>query len=192
MNDKATENKNSANGSSDTSAFQVKLARKENIKANPHRVNWRANSEETSVSSNDHQSTLSTAYKEHKDILVFLEPFLASLPSSTFQLPAKDFASLALSAAVLYKNANEKLIRTSNMSSFPSSTRFKFELKASQKLKKKEEYKLLSNETAFKIIPFQKYLHGAIIETQKLEVTESKVNLQKLRFITLSSLITIL
>ena len=179
MNDQATKSKNRDNGSSDSSAIQAKLARKEGIKANQHRVNWRANSEETSVSSNDRQSTLSTAYKEHKDILVFLEPFLASLPSSTFQLPAKDFASLALSAAVLYKNANEKLIRTSNMSSFPSSTRFKFELKASQKLKKKEEFKSLSEDTATKVLQFQTFLRGAIIETQKLEVAESKVNLQK-------------
>ena len=104
MNDKATKSKDRANGGSDTSAIQAKLARKENIAANPHRVNWRTNStEETSVSSNDRQSTLSKAYKEHTDILMFLEPFLASLPSTTFQLPAKDFASLALSAAVLYK-----------------------------------------------------------------------------------------
>ena len=179
MNNQTTKSKNRDNGNSDSSAIQAKLARKEGIKANQHRVNWRANSEETSVSKNDRQSTLSTAYKEHKDILLFLEPFLASLPSTTFQLPAKDLASLALSAAVLHKNANKKLLRTSTMSSFPSSTRFKFELKASQKLKKKEEFKTLSDETASKVIEFQKYLHGAIIEAQKLEVTESKVHLQK-------------
>ena len=130
MNNKTTKNKNYTNGPNNIIAIQIKLARKENIKANPHNVNCHFNlTEEASFSSNDRKSTLSKAYTGRKDILMFLEPSLVSLPSTISQLPAKDLASLALSAAVLYKNATEKLICLSTMKAFLSSTRFNFELK---------------------------------------------------------------
>ena len=87
----------------DVSAANAKSARKENIKANANRVGWRNKSDIPSDGSNN--NNVNSALKEHEEFLQFLDPILESLHSKTVTLPAKDLASLVLSAAVLRKNA---------------------------------------------------------------------------------------
>ena len=67
---------------------------------------------------------MNQALKDHEELLKFLDPILESLQSKTVILPAKDLASLVLSAAVLRKNALEKLSRTMNSDKIPNSVTF--------------------------------------------------------------------
>ena len=120
------------------------------------------------------------ALKEHKDLLKFLEPHLASLPSITFTLPAEDLASLALSSAILFKNANEKHERTLKAHFLPKSIpRTDFKLQATNKLRKKPEFKALETKVDNQVAIFQNFLKDAILESQKMEINESRSHLQK-------------
>ena len=117
----------------DVSASNAKSARKENVKANANRVGWRQKSDTTTDKSKD--NIVNKALKEHEDLLHFLDPILESLHSKTVTLPAKDLASLVLSATVLRKNALEKLSRTIKSDRSPNSAHFDFKLDSSQKIK---------------------------------------------------------
>ena len=178
MNEDATRNTNKGMNGPNGSALLAKSARKETIKANPNRVKWRAL--DISQTEKSRPNTVKTALDEHKELLLFLVPALASLPSTTFTPPAEDLASLALSAAVLYKNACEKLTRTKNSPTLPKSVpKMDFELQASNRLKKKDEFKVLVSQTDTKISEFKDYLRGQILKSQELEIKESIVHLQK-------------
>lgn len=83
----------------DVSAFNAKSTRKENIRANVNSVVWRQKSDILSDGSPD--NNVNNALKEHDIFLHFLDPILKLLKSKTVTLPAKDIASLILSAVLL-------------------------------------------------------------------------------------------
>ena len=161
----------------DVSASNAKSARKENIRANVNRVGWRQKSDNPTDGSPN--NNVYNALKEHEEFLQFLDPILESLQSKTVTLPAKDLASLVLSAAVLRKNATEKLSRTINSDKIPNSARSDFKLESSQKIRKTKEFKSLAEATAKKVSQFQFYLRYQIIKAQKMEHEASISQLQK-------------
>ena len=144
MNTAATRITKNGKEGEDLSAICAKSARKDNIKFNPNHVHWCTKSGSNSPEKNPTlvtQDTVHSEFQEHKELLKFLVPHLASLPLITFTLPAEDLASLALSSAILYKNANEKYTRTKYTCTLPLSVpRLDFELQASHRLKKKAEF----------------------------------------------------
>ena len=113
----------------DASVTNGKSVRKENVKANANRVGWCQKSDIPYDTSK--VNTVNDALKEHEDLLHFLDPILESLNSNTVTLPAKDLASLVLSAAVLRKYALKKIFRTINSDRPPNSARFEFKLNSS-------------------------------------------------------------
>ena len=124
MNKNATRFTKNGREGEDLSALCAKKARKENITSHPNRVNWRAKGGPELTTKDPPQepnNTVHLALEEHKDLLKFLEPHLASLPSITFTLPAEDLASLGFSSAILFKNTNEKYDRTSKAHFLPKS-----------------------------------------------------------------------
>ena len=76
----------------------------------------------------------------------------------TVTLPAKDLASLVLSAAVLQKNTLEKLSWMINFDNIPNYIPSDFKLEVSKKIAKSSEFKTLKEETAKKVTEFQIYL----------------------------------
>ena len=131
--------------SNNISASSAKSARKENINANENRVNWRLKPESDGSPKNN---IVNQALKDHEELLKFLDPILESLQSTAVTLPAKDLASLVLSAAVLRKNALEKLSRTMNSDQIPNSVPSNFKLEGSKKIVKSSDFKTLKEETA--------------------------------------------
>ena len=114
--------------SSNISASSAKSARKENINANENRVNWRLKSDnlKSDGSTSTPINNMNNALKEHEELLQFLDLIFESLQSKTVTLPAKDLASLVLSAAVPRKNALEKLLRRMDSEHIPDSVHHKF------------------------------------------------------------------
>ena len=102
--------------SNNVSALAVKSPRKEDISANANRVNWRLKSDKFhgSLKKNHNNNIVNHALKEHEDLLKFIDPILKLLKSKTVTPPAKDLASLVLSASVLQKNALKKLSQMIN------------------------------------------------------------------------------
>ena len=147
MNKNATRFTKNGREGEDLSALCAKKARKENITSHPNRVSWRTKGGPESMTKDPPQepnNTVHLALQEHKDLLIFLEPHLASFPSITFKLLDEDLASVALSSAILYKNANEKYMKTLKTHPLPNSIpRPDSKLQATNRFKKKPGFQSL-------------------------------------------------
>ena len=185
MNDATRITEMNADNTYDISATAAKIARKENVKSNANRVSWRQKSDnpKSDGSIPTPNNNVNFALNEHEDLLQFLNPILESLQSKTAILPAKDLASLVLSAAVQRKNALEKLLRTSDSEHIPDSARHDFKLAGSKKIAKSKEFKKLAEETAKQVEKYQVYLKDQILAAQRLELEASIAQLQKKQFI---------
>ena len=135
------------------SAMLVKRSRKEKNMSNVNRINQRFNSNNSNQnfknSNEDGQKV--KAMNDFNSIIESLESTLASLPSKVLHHPAKDLASLTLSAAIATKHAQETLSRLQSSSNLPNSTRINFEIQGSKKIVKKQEFKELKKDTEIKI-----------------------------------------
>ena len=66
--------------SKNVSASDTKSARKEYIKANVNRFNWRLKSDKSDgLKNKNNNNIVNQALKEHEDLLKFLNPILKSL-----------------------------------------------------------------------------------------------------------------
>ena len=106
-------------------AIQVKKSRKDKNRSNVSQVNQRFNSDNSNKNfktTNEYGQKVK-ALNDVNNIIDLLETTLESLPSKVLHHPAKDLASLALSAAIATKHSKETLTRLLSPSTVPNSTR---------------------------------------------------------------------
>ena len=169
----ATDLKNTMTASD--SATRTKKSRKEKISSNVNRVNHRfsmKNSEpsslETSIMNNEENK--GKADEDLEFVLNSLQPYLESLPSKASSFPARDLASLSLSAAIAAKHARDTHSRLNASTSIPSSARIGFTINGSKKMHSNEEFKAIAQGTAKKVNEFQLFLKSQIILAQGVEL----------------------
>ena len=141
------------------SATRTKKSRKGKISSNVNRVNHRfsmKNSEpsslETSIMNNEENK--GKADVDLDFVLNSLQPYLESLFSKASSFPARDLASLSLSAAIAAKHARDTHPRLNASTSIPSSARIGFTINGSKKVYVNEAFKTITQDTAKKLKNF--------------------------------------
>ena len=162
------------NKSTKDRAIQVKKSRKDKNRSNVNRVNQRFNSDNSNknLKKTNEDGHKVKALNDFNDIIESLETTLESLPSKVLHHPAKDLASLALSAAIATKHSNETLTRLQSPSSVPNSTRINFTIQGTKKMTKNIEFQEIKKATEIKVKAFELYLKSQVILAQQVEVSE--------------------
>ena len=160
-------------------------SRKEKLRSNPNQVNQRFNTDNstqnlTSLENNDGQKVKAT--KDFNNALEIIVPELESLPSKVLHHPAKDLASLSLSAAIAIKHSCDILLNLKNSSYIPASANFQFKIQGSKNVLKNKEFKAIISETDDKVKEFNNYLKDQIIAAQECELKENIATLHRTIF----------
>ena len=132
--------------SSVTKDSATQISRKEKLMSNTNRVNQRFNTDNCTqnlTSLNDNNGQKAKATKDFNDALDLISPKLESLPSTVLYHPAKDLASLTLSAAIAIKHSRDILHNLKHTSYIPDSANFKFKIQGSKNVLKNKEFKLI-------------------------------------------------
>ena len=121
-------------------------SRREKLMSNPNRVNQRFNTDNstqnlTFLENNDGQKVKAT--KDFNNALEVIVPELESLPSKVLHHPAKDLASLSLSAAIAIRHSCNTLLNLKNSSYIPVSANFQFKIQGSKNVLKNKEFKVI-------------------------------------------------